>query len=269
MQDLMQNKNMLIVLGLLVAIAIYMGVTGGFNLGGGGDLPSGLDSQAYMAESGTAPPPVSAPPVETPSAPPSSAPPSSGEIGMGAPPVSAPPSTPSAPSSTPSSSMGINEKLLSFRGLDPDAIIEGKYKVLEESVTEPEKFAEDIGRVDPLTVVNQFIPPELRPPRKGETNDEKVLGFLEEVYAHDVLSRIRLNVDEVINAGNQWFVLMRFGPGEPTPVPVGGSIGISAEGLRVTAIVDSADREKVVFILLYSGEYSDATRTVTMISPTY
>ncbi len=268
-------------LGILVAIAIYMGFTGGFNLGGGGDLP-GMDTQQYLAESGlqattpppaaSAPPPDAAPPSAAPGAPPPS---SAGEIGMGgAPPSASPPSqpAPSAPSTPGQSSpgsMSINEKLLSFRNLDPDIIINDKYEVLEESVTEPEKFAADIGRVDPLTVVNQFIPPELRPPRQGETNDEKVLGFLEELTGHEILNQIRLDIVEVINAGNMVFVLIRFGPGEPTPVPVGSSYGFRYGGLNITVVIDSATRNKVVYRLIFQGEYSSGSRTVTAISPSY
>ena len=274
MQDLLQNKGLLVFLAILIAAAIYMGVTGQFGTGGGGDLPSELMRGDYAADTGA--PSTPSPAVDT-TPPPAAAPPDGAAasglmVSPGQPesPSSTPTPPPTPAPSQPSSSMGINEKLLAFKNIDPKTIIDDKYDELEKDVTDPEKFAEDIGRVDPLTVVSDFMPPELRPPRKGETNDEQITAFLQEARAHDVLSRISLDIRETINAGNQWFALIRFNEdSEPVPYPVGQPFSIFAEGLLVRGVIVSASRTKVVYELSWQGPYSSASRTVTMLGPGY
>jgi hypothetical protein len=281
MQELLQNKAIVALIAVAALALIWTIISGGFS-GGSGDLPT---LEGTSAGTTTA----SAPPATTPSA--STTPtPTTGSTTTQSTPAAAPAGagtstgTVSTPSTSTSSSgtsggttppatlppgstggdTGINEKLQAFRNLYPEDIIEKKYNVLEEEVTKPENFAEDIGRVDPLTVVNDFIPEELRPPREGETSDEEMFKFMEEAVGYEILNSIEIQVIEVLQVGNYNSVVCLIN-GQGTNMAEGDAVG--ANGVTIQA--SKVTRGEVVFTLSYVGDYASVSKTKSFISGSY
>ncbi|MEP0813807.1 MAG: hypothetical protein HRF49_03965 [bacterium] len=273
MQELMQNKTLMAILGIAIVAAIFTYFfSGGLSISGDDPLAGDMTAQ-YAQEIGAQP-----------GAPPASAPSSGGETSAGGPPPAmgletgmpaapaAEPSKPSEPSepSKPAPAKlagegkGINEKLLAFRKLNPDEILEEKYKDLEEKVSEPEAFAEDIGRVDPLTVVLDYIPEELRPPRSGETNEEEIIKFLQESYGYEMIDSLNIRVVEVVELGNYPIVLFTVN-GRPSQGGPGAATYFNGVEIRIL----EADTTAVTMRLTVYGTYSTMSRTKKFISGDY
>jgi len=280
MQGIMQNRWVVGLLIFAIIALIYTFTSGGFSGGGSPDIMSVADIEAYKQEAGITGGTTSRTPEETPSEDTQAAPATSGTggevrvvtaAGMGE--VSTKPVKPEAGADgkdqvkkppTTTDGGGINQSLLAFRELDAKEIIRNKYDELEGHVTEPENFAEDIGRVDPMTFVSDFFPEELRPPRSGETNDEEMWKFIEEAVGYDVLNGIRISVHEVINMGNSSMVIAII-EGRPISMVEGQSVG--SQGVLITA--SSIERTKVVFTLSFRGQYAQVSTTRTFISRDY
>jgi hypothetical protein len=285
MKELLGNKAIMTLLIIMAIGLIYTFATGGFG-GAGGDLPE-FDS------GGAAPPSQSSSASTTPPSTPASGAPSlaagasvgaGGAVTAGGQTSPATPSQPTpgtgagggggtkpTPSKTPSggADTGINEKLEAFRNMNPDKILKDKYDELNKEVTPPEHFAEDIGRVDPLTVVYDFIPEELRPPREGETNEEEVFKFLEEAIGYEILDSIEIQVIEVLSLGNYKSVVATI-QGQTMNIQEGQQLQMmTQEGFYVYITLTSVDRSEVIFDLTFVGAYAVVTRTRTFISGSY
>jgi len=151
--------------------------------------------------------------------------------------------------------------------MNPDQILKDKYDELNKEVTPPEHFAEDIGRIDPLTVVNDFIPEELRPPREGETNEEEVFEFLEEVFANEMLDNIQIEVQEVLSIGNYKSVVATI-QGQTMNIPEDRQL-YAPDSPYIIIWLYEVTSTKVTFKLIYDGTYAKVTRDRIFISGSY
>lgn len=266
------NRNMVIVLAvLLVAAVLYFVFSGGFSSMFRSDIP----------EFGQVTPPSE--PATTTAAPPAAAP---GAGGSGMSPsiggISSGPAVPAGPSAAPSGAGGgpvtvapglaaegaegagagklsAEEKLKkldAFRKIDSREVLRRRIEEARqgETVVDAEKGLPypEVGRTDPLFLVSEAIPEELRPPRTGESDVDKAFDeLLTKFIQTQILESVRIEVWSVMKIGLTTMVNLSI-DGRLGTLPVGYPLNMGAYTLKIVSASQS-----LVTIVLRSGDISE------------
>jgi hypothetical protein len=142
------------------------------------------------------------------------------------------------------------ENLLGFKRITPKELMEEKSEDLKRDLSNPSdsRFRE-VGRNDPLTVVDDALPEELRPPRTGDSNDERIRQFLEGKLGTDLINAVNVSVDSAVQIGTVWYVRLT----------VDGAIFTVRESEMIRAsndamvIIDSVSDKEVVITISALG----------------
>jgi hypothetical protein len=132
-----------------------------------------------------------------------------------------------------------------------------------ETKLEPDKDLPypDTGRTDPLFIVSEAVPEELRPPRSGETDYDSILDFLITAYGTELLDSVQIEVWSVMQIGMEKYVNMSI-DGMLATVPEGRG-GTLPNGVSIT--VASASQDEVIISLSFSTPYSSVSKSKSYI----
>jgi len=266
------NRNVLIALAVvLVAAVLYFVFSGGFSSVFQSDIPEFVPqttSQPTATAPATAPgsaAPPAAPGVGAPAAPGIGGPGGAQPAGPGGPAAIPPagggeltmdPSVAAAAAAaqklTPEDKLA---KLEAFRKIDAREILERRIEEAKESETkvDPDKGLPyyDVGRTDPLFVVSDKIPEELRPPRTGESDADKIFGdLMRKARQTAMLESVRIEVWSVMKIGLVTMVNLTV-DGMIGTVPVGRTVPMGSYSFTVTSA-----SQQLVTIVLRAGEVS-------------
>ena len=138
----------------------------------------------------------------------------------------------------------------SFMELDPRDILRAKQQDLENRLTSPwdeenpDGFIPETGRVDPLTIVNEAVPDELKPPRDGSTDINEIQTYLVTLGATQAVEGVAaaLQCHSVIEIGVISTAYFSLGSGEEAPrfaMQEGSSFGINGTQVTCTGVSDT------------------------------
>lgn len=270
MKGQMVNRNLMIALVVVVALgAVYFLFSGGFSSLFQPDIPQYTGQTSAPPAEPQAPQPaapqpkpgtVGPSPISTPEGGEEGAPaPSSGATGAGLAPSPAAPVTKSPEEEKPKEEakkpLTEEEKkggLEAFKKIDSREIVRKRLEEAEKKLTkvDPEEGLPypGVGRVDPLTYTRDW-PEELRPPRSGETDWDKVLEYMMAAYGAAELKSIQIEVLSVMKIGLVDFVDFRvqspYSGSRIYTMSVGASTFIGPVYLEVT----SASKDLVTIFL--------------------
>jgi hypothetical protein len=257
----------------LIAVVAVGLIYGGIMLFSGGGISTG-----DMPSSLTAAPAATTPPPSTPSgrqsftltggggtAPPTAA--GAPAPGGGAP-APGSPSGGSAPAGPNVANMSEKDKMSALKGFEKVDSHDIMMKRQEESKNSETKVdAEndvpypDTGRTDPLFIVSEAIPEELRPPRTGETDYDSILDFIITAQGSAMLDAVQIEVWSVMQIGMEKFVNMSV-DGALMTVQEGGGGGTPS---GVSFSVASATQQEVIIVLSVSTQYTSVSKTKSFI----
>jgi hypothetical protein len=154
--------------------------------------------------------------------------------------------------------VSVEKALAGFKTISPSDIMGKKYDDLRKSLTDPKDLRFDsVGRNDVLTVVQDALPEELRPPRTGETNEDLIRKYFQSYMGTMLVNEVDVQVHSVLAVGMVRFVNIEV-DGERFTAAEGDTIR-AANGATVT-IASASDSQVVVVI-----EALGVTKTRTFI----
>jgi hypothetical protein len=169
-----------------------------------------------------------------------------------------------------------DDPIENFKALDPRDIIIKKYEDLESrkttpwDETDPKEYIFDTGRPDPLSLVLDSVPDELKPDRAGDTDMNEINDYL---VADEATRIVRIyaaiiSCHNVVQIGLEKYVSLSIGGGPQFSVQEGFSTGGTAgnaNGIPIvlTITVTSVATDQVVIRLTAAGQ-----GTTTSISKT-
>jgi len=200
---------------------------------------------------------------------PTGTPPGGGATGAAPPSTGAPPAGPSETAPAEAPKLTEEEKtagLEAFKKVDSRDILRKRLEEADKQVTkvDPEKGVPypGVGRIDPLTFVDEAIPEELRPPRSGETDIDKVLEYLMAAWSTEIIEQVHIRVFSVMKIGLETWVNLEVDT--PYYAPVSGALRVggamhfgdpTGRGMDIDVYLDSADQKLVTFTI-YVGSIS-------------
>jgi len=246
---------LIVLVVLLVLAVVYFVFSGGFSSLVGSDIPEYAAPTPEGTIAPTAEPPAAAPGGGTGATAPAA--PSIGGATTapeGAGVAAAPGAAPAAAKEKLTSEEKL-EKLEAFRKIDSREILarrieearEGETVVnAEEGLPYPE-----VGRTDPLFIVSDAIPKELRPPRTGESDTDKVFEeLIRQAIETAILDSVRIEVWSVMRIGLTTMVNLSV-DGRLGTLPVGYPLDMGYYSLTITSA-----SQRLVTIVLQSGDIS-------------
>jgi hypothetical protein len=169
-----------------------------------------------------------------------------------------------------------DDPIENFKALDPRDIIIKKYEDLESrkttpwDETDPKEYLFDTGRPDPLSLVLDSVPDELKPDRAGDTDMNEINDYLVADAATQLVRfyAAAISCHNVVQIGLEKYVSLSIGGGPQISVQEGFSTGGTAgdaNGIPIvlTIAVTSVATNEVVIRLTAAGQ-----GTTTSISKT-
>jgi hypothetical protein len=131
----------------------------------------------------------------------------------------------------------------------------------------PDTYIPDTGRNDPLTVVEDAMPEELRPPRSGDDEENEILSYFFSQFATEAVNMVmnNLQVYSMVQIGLEKRVTMGI-PGMGAFTVSEGSqsgfgIGVQGYMVNVEFLVAKVSEDDITVIISGTPEGSDVTIT--------
>jgi len=154
----------------------------------------------------------------------------------------------------------IKQRFEKYRDVNFRNIIREKYDQLKTKLTDVNRDIPytNVGRTDPLSFTDPRIPPELRPPRQGETDISRIQNYFMQLAATQLIEQTQIQVLGVLAVGFRREVSARIDGRRVTlsecgPFIGGGCTTVTPRGVMVAAIKVSQDE---VRFLLQVGSLS-------------
>ncbi len=154
----------------------------------------------------------------------------------------------------------VKQRFEKYRDVNFRNIIKEKYDQLKTKLTDVNRDIPytNVGRTDPLSFTDPRIPPELRPPRQGETDISRIQNYFMQLAATQLIDQTQIQVLGVLAVGFRREVSAeidgrRVTLSECGPFIGGGCTTVTPRGVLVAAIKVSQDE---VRFLLQVGSLS-------------